>query len=92
MVFVKILGALDLIASIVFLAIIFGMHPFLPIILFCAGLLLAKGMFIIGGDVLSAIDIYSAVLLLLSLLFTMPAVMLWISAFLLLAKGFVSFL
>lgn len=91
MVFVKILGAIDLISGIVFLMLVFGLNVYFQIILYSAGLLLLKGMFIIGGDVLSVIDLFSAGVLLLSLLFAMPTFLLWIGAFFLFAKGFVSF-
>lgn len=88
---VKILGGIDVLSAIVFLMFVFGMHPFLYLILFCAGLLLLKGMFVFTGDVLSGIDLISSILLLLSIFFALPTVLLWVPAFLLLAKGFVSF-
>tara|TARA_Y100000034_G_scaffold133588_1_gene199505 strand:+ start:22384 stop:22662 length:279 start_codon:yes stop_codon:yes gene_type:complete len=92
MVLVKILGGLDILASMVFLSLIFGITPLLQITLFFAGFLLLKGMFILTGDILSAIDLFSAALLLVSI-FTLPfSILLWTAAFLLLAKGFVSFL
>ncbi len=89
---VKILGVVDIIAALSFLMLIFGIHPFLQIILFSSGLLLMKGLFILTGDVLSVIDLFSSLMLILSIFFTLPAVLIWIPAFLLLAKGFVSFL
>ncbi len=89
---VKILGAVDIVSAIAFLMLVFGMHPYLQFILFCAGLLLLKGMFVFTGDVLSVIDVISSILLILSIFFTLPSALLWIPAFLLLAKGFVSFL
>jgi len=92
MVVVKILGALDLTVAIAFLLLIFGVHPWLQFILFCAGLILLKGLFILSGDVLSVIDIFAAVLLVISLFATLPSVLLWIPALLLIAKGFVSFI
>ena len=92
MVLVKILGATDITAAIVFLMFIFGTKPFVQFILFCAGLLFIKGFFIIGGDVLSIIDIIASIFLILSIFLTLPAILLWIPAFLLLAKGFVSFI
>ncbi|MBX4196750.1 hypothetical protein KW805_04145 [Candidatus Pacearchaeota archaeon] len=89
---VKILGAIDLVAAASFLMMIFGINVLFQVILFCGGLLLAKGMFVIGGDVLSVLDIAAALILFISLIFTLPVVILWVPAFLLLAKGFVSFL
>ena len=88
---VKVLGVVDIIAALSFLMLIFGIHPFIQIILFSSGLLFMKGMFILTGDVLSVIDLFSSLMLILSIFFTLPAVLIWIPAFLLLAKGFVSF-
>lgn len=88
---VKILGAVDLAAAVAFLMLIFGMNVFTQFLLFCAILLFVKGMFILMGDVLSVVDIFSAIILILSISFSLPAVLLWIPAFLLLAKGVVSF-
>ncbi|MEM4271553.1 MAG: hypothetical protein QXD13_00440, partial [Candidatus Pacearchaeota archaeon] len=89
---VKILGGIDLLSSFVLLMLIFGFHPFTDILLFCAGLLFFKGLFVLTGDVLSVIDLFSSSLLILAIFFALPIALLWISAFLLLAKGFVSFL
>ncbi|MFH1802085.1 MAG: hypothetical protein ABH864_01400 [archaeon] len=91
MVLVKILGGIDLAAALAFLMLIFGMNIFHQYLVFCAGLLLVKGMFILMGDILSAIDLIAALLLFLSIPFTLPSVLLWIPAFFLLAKGVVSF-
>ncbi len=87
----KVLGAIDLITSIVFLSFVFGMTPYLQLVLFCAGLLLIKGMFMLTGDVLSIIDLFSSICLIISLIFLLPTIILWVCAFLLLAKGIVSF-
>ncbi|MEK6849967.1 MAG: hypothetical protein AABX85_00135 [Nanoarchaeota archaeon] len=92
MVLVKILGMIDLAAAILFLMLTFNMQPYFQFVLFCSGLLLLKGLFVLTGDVLSVVDIFSSAILLLSLVFTMPIVLLWIPAFLLLAKGIVSLL
>ena len=92
MVLVKILGAVDIISAIVFLMLTFSMHPALQFVLFCSGLLLLKGMFILKGDILSIIDVFSSFILLISLIFTLPVILLWVPAFLLLAKGVVSFM
>lgn len=92
MALVKILGAIDLISGLAFLMLVFGADVFVQFILFCVGLLLLKGMFIFTGDVLSVIDIFSSIVLLLSLLFTIPTFLLWMGAFFLIAKGFASFL
>jgi hypothetical protein len=92
MVFIKILGGIDLLGAIAFLMLVFGLDPVLQYTLFCAGLLFMKGMFVFSGDVLSLIDLFSSFILLLSILFAVPIVLLWIAAFLLFAKGIVSFL
>ena len=89
---VKILGALDLLSGIVFLMMIFGIEGWVSLTLFCAVLLFVKGLFIFSGEVLSFIDMFSSILLFLSLFITLPVFLIWISAFLLLAKGFVSFI
>ncbi|MBX4212085.1 hypothetical protein KW787_01335 [Candidatus Pacearchaeota archaeon] len=89
---VKVLGAIDLVAAASFLMMIFGIHVLFQVIVFCGGLLLAKGMFVVSGDILSVIDILSSLVLFGSLIFSVPIILLWIPAFLLLAKGFVSFL
>jgi hypothetical protein len=89
---VKILGGIDLAAAVAFLMLIFGMNVFSQFLLFCALLLFVKGMFIFMGDVLSAVDLFAAIMMILSISFTLPSVLLWIPAFLLLAKGVVSFI
>jgi hypothetical protein len=92
MLILKILGGIDLIASLTFLMIIFGINPFVQIILFSSGLLLLKGMFVLTGDVLSIVDIICAIILLMSILISLPTVFLWLPAFILMAKGAVSFI
>ncbi|MFH1290216.1 MAG: hypothetical protein ABIH92_02290 [Nanoarchaeota archaeon] len=92
MVLVKILGGIDLAAALAFLMLIFGMNVFHQYLVFCAGLLFIKGLFIFTGDILSGIDLFSALLLFLSIPFALPSILLWIPAFLLIAKGMVSFL
>ncbi len=92
MVLVKILGGMDIASALAFLMLIFGMDVMQQFLVFCAGLLFLKGMFIFMGDVLSAIDLVSALLLFLSIPFDLPAILLWIPAFFLLAKGVVSFI
>ncbi|MEK6855277.1 MAG: hypothetical protein AABX73_03575 [Nanoarchaeota archaeon] len=92
MLLVKILGGIDIAAAIAFLMLIFGINVIMPYLLFCAGLLLLKGMFVLLGDILSFVDIFSSLILILSIFFSLPSIMLWLPAFLLLAKGFVSFI
>jgi len=84
---VKVLGGIDLAAALAFLMLIFGINVFTQFILFCAGLLFLKGMFALTGDVLSWVDLFASSVLLLSIFFSLPSVLLWIPAFFLLAKG-----
>lgn len=89
---IKILGMIDLASAFAFLMLIFGINVPLQYTLFCAGLLLMKGMFILTGDVLSGFDIIASICLLLSIAFSLPTAILWTGAFLLSAKGLVSFI
>lgn len=86
----RILGCVDLAAAIAFLMLTFGMSVSFQYIFFCGGLLLLKGLFIFTGDVLSFIDFFSAIILFVSVLISLPVIFLWIPAFLLLAKATVS--
>lgn len=88
---VKILGAIDLAGMLAFFMLIFGFDVFTQFLLFCAGLLFVKGLFAFTGDILSFVDLYAAIALILSISFNLPAIMLWVPAFLLLAKGLISF-
>lgn len=89
---VKILGGLDLIASVLFLMLIFGLDIPGRILFFCALLIFAKGLFILRGDVLSVLDLFAAIIMIIAIFFSLPSFLLWAPAFLLLAKGVVSFL
>lgn len=89
---VKILGAIDLVGTLTLFMLIFGFDVFTQLLLFCAGLLFVKGLFAFTGDILSFVDLYAAVALILSITFDLPSIMLWVPAFLLLAKGLVSFI
>ena len=87
---VKVLGAIDLASALAFLMLIFGFDVYMQFLLFCSGLLFLKGLFILTGDVLSGVDLFASVMLILSIFFALPIFLLWIPAFLLLAKGFIS--
>ncbi|MEK6858640.1 MAG: hypothetical protein AABX53_01870 [Nanoarchaeota archaeon] len=89
---VRMLGGLDLLSAIVFLMIIFGLDPWTQFVLFCAGLLFLKGLFILTGEPLSAIDLVSSLTLIFSLLWMPWMGLAWMLALLLLAKGIVSFI
>ncbi len=88
----RLLGALDLISSVVFLMLIFGITPWVPLVLFCAGLLFLKGLFILTGEPLSAIDLLASITLVVSIMIVPWSSLLWLLSLLLLAKGMVSFL
>ena len=88
---VKILGLVDLFASISLIMLVFGFSLPVIIMMFCAGLLFIKGLFIFTGDVLSAIDLCASLAFIISIFFTLPSIMIWLPAFLLLAKAMVSF-
>ena len=88
---VKILGTLDLIAAITLLLIIFGVSPYIPLLLFCAGLLFLKGLFILTGEPLSLIDLLASGTFLLAIFITPWSFLLWVLTLLLMAKGIVSF-
>ena len=92
MLLLKILGGIDLFAALNFMLLIFGFDVLLQFTLFSAGLLFVKGLFIFTGDPLSAVDLVSALLLVLSIFFGLPGILLWGAAFLLIAKGLVSFI
>ena len=87
MLILKLLGMIDLIGAGLFLLLVFGVAPPLQLILFSAGLLLLKSMFILTGDPLSALDFIASMLLLTSLFFTLPTLLVWAPALLLMAKG-----
>jgi len=89
---VKVLGALDMLAALTFLFIIFGITPFTQIILFCAGLLFLKGLFILTGEPLSIIDLLASATLIVAIFTTPWSFLLWILTLLLMAKGVVSFI
>jgi len=91
MILLKILGTIDLLSSLAFLMLIFGLPTPSVFLLFCSLLLLSKGLFIIKGDILSIIDLFSSILLILAIFFALPSILLWLPAFLLLAKGVASF-
>ena len=86
------LGAIDLAAALALLLKIFGLNVLASHLLFCAGLLFFKGLFIFGGEPLSIIDLISSVLLVISIFATPYIFLLWCFSLLLIAKGIVSFI
>lgn len=89
---IKILGTIDLAAAFAFLLLTFGIEPYTQYVLFCAGLLFIKSLFIFSGDILSAIDLASSIILIVSLFFIPTTLFLWVPALLLCSKGMASFL
>ncbi|MSS74647.1 hypothetical protein EXS73_00325 [Candidatus Pacearchaeota archaeon] len=87
MLILKLLGMIDLIGAGLFLLLVFGVAPPLQLVLFSAGLLLLKSMFILTGDPLSALDFIASMLLLISLIVSLPTLLVWTPALLLMAKG-----
>ena len=89
---VKILGAVDLAAALALLLKVFGLNVLSSYLLFCAGLLFLKGLFIFAGEPLSLVDLISSVLLAISIFTTPYIFLLWCFSLLLIAKGVVSFI
>lgn len=89
---VKVLGAIDLLAALTFLLMVFGISPWMQLVLFCAGLLFLKGLFVLLGEPLSAIDLVASATLLAGLFFAPWAGLVWVLSLLLLAKGIISFI
>ena len=87
---VKILGVFDLLAAGLLFALSFSLSIPHSIIIFFIIILFAKGAFILTKSIASAFDLFAAVILLLSLYFTIPKIVLIIAAILLLQKGFLS--
>jgi hypothetical protein len=91
MVLLKVLGMIDVAAAFAFLMLVFGIQPFTFYMIFCILLLIVKGFFAFTStDILSFLDLVSAILLALSIFFSMPLILLWLPACLLLAKGLAS--
>jgi hypothetical protein len=89
---VKILGTIDFASAILLLANVFGIEPYTSFVFFCGGLLLMKGMFVFTGDFLSWLDLFSAIILFLTLVFTLPTILIWLPALLLMSKAVASFI
>jgi hypothetical protein len=92
MVLVKILGGLDILASLTLLCIIFGITPYTSLLLFCAGLLFLKSLFILTGEPLSLIDLVASITFVVAIFAAPWSLLIWMLTLLLLAKGVVSFL
>lgn len=92
MVLVKVLGFIDVFASIIFLCEVFSLEVNTQILLAVGGLLFMKSLFILKGDFLSAIDLVASITLFVSIFFTPWVFLLWVLSLLLMSKGGASFL
>lgn len=92
MVLVKILGFIDLAASIILLCMTFSLSVPYQIIVFFGGILLLKGGFIINGNLFSLVDLLAAIVLFIGIFFSPAVFLLWILSLFLMAKGAASFL
>ncbi len=91
MTIVKILGLVDLIASIAIFSLIFGISLPLQVILFFGGILFMKSLFLLNGDVLSIFDLLSTIVFFVSF-FTQPwTFLIWVCSLVLMTKGIASF-
>ena len=88
--FVKVLGAIDILSAFALFALALGIHPYFQLVLFFAGVHFLKGIFIFIGDILSWIDVFGGIVLILSLVIALPPLFYWLPGFVILAKGIVS--
>ena len=89
---VKILGGIDVLASLVLLALSFGLGVPEKIIIVFALLLFLKGLFILTKSIASAFDLIAFIVLITTLFVILPQWIYLITAFLILQKGIFSFL
>ncbi len=87
---VRILGIFDIIAASVMFSIAFGINIYHWLIIFLAVVLIIKGLFVLTKSIASGFDLLGAVLLLISLVAVVPKLLLLISGFLIIQKGFLS--
>ena len=91
MVLVKLLGVIDILASILFLGNIFAVPIPVSATIIAAGLLFIKGLFIFIGNFFSLVDLAAAGIILFSLFFAPWIWLMWLMALVLMAKGMASF-
>ncbi|MBS3083551.1 hypothetical protein J4423_01995 [Candidatus Pacearchaeota archaeon] len=92
MVLVKVLGFIDLVASITLLGMIFSIDVPFRLMLVLGALLFMKGLFILTGDLFSILDLGAAVVFFVGIFFTPATFILWIFSLFLMSKGVASFL
>jgi len=88
---VKVLGIVDVCAALLLLGSLFGLPPILRINLFFGGLLLMKSLFILTGNIFSAVDLVSAIVIFVGIFFTPWTFLIWACSLLLMSKGVASF-
>lgn len=89
---VKILGGIDLLAASIMISTLFGIQILTPLLLFSAGTLLLKSLFILHGEILSFGDLISAIVLILMIFNIYSITVVWMLSLFLMSKGIVSFL
>jgi hypothetical protein len=88
---VKLLGFIDLLASISLFSIIFGVSLPLQVVMFFGGILFMKSLFIFMGDILSVFDLLSAIVFFVSFFVQPWTFLVWICSLVLMTKGIASF-
>lgn len=89
---VKILGGIDVISAVIFLALGLKMNLFYYFLFLFGVLLILKGFFIITGNLFSLFDFFAGIILILSIFYQFPILFLLIISCLLFAKGMASFI
>lgn len=89
--FLKALGILDLFAVIIFILHTYTPFKLITLLIICGIYLLSKGViFLLFGNFLSIIDIICGIVLLVSLLFVLPKLIVMIVCIFLIQKGLFS--
>lgn len=87
---VKLLGFIDFIVAIIILCLIFGLTIPSVILWVAAIIMFVKGIFIFWGDIASGFDWLAGIILIVSIFYNVPVILLIIAGFLILQKGFFS--
>ena len=87
---VKVLGAIDLIISLIIFSHSWGLTLPGEVLIVMAVILFIKGIFIFTGDIASGMDWIVGIVLIIESFFVLPVFVLIIAGFLLLQKGFLS--
>jgi len=89
---VKILGFIDIVASVILFSMVFSLVLPLQLVISVAGLLFVKSLFILRGDLLSFVDLIASFTLFIGIFITPLTFILWFLSLLLMSKGVASFL